>query len=120
MVRRRRRVSFRRRPRAWPQWPTSVNPLFNDTSTAIVCLHITDDISWWPPSSCSDRLSEVGNALGLLKNDSGVVAGGGAGRLSLVGDPGVGPVGYAGAATAALFVAHDIAPLRAIHVAMGV
>src|SRR5215467_12533778 len=73
-----------------------------------------------PPSSGSARLSEVGNALGLLKNDSGVVAGGGAGRLSLVGDPGVGPVGYAGAATAALFVAHDIAPLRAIHVAMGV
>src|SRR6185295_10506624 len=65
-------------------------------------------------------LPEIGNALGLLENDPCVVAGRGTRRLALVQDPGVRPIGYAGAATAALPIAHDIAPLRTVHIAVRV
>src|SRR5205085_306776 len=44
------------------------------------------------------NLSELRHALGKLENESGVVGSSGPGRLVLVHDPGVRPVGYARAA----------------------
>src|SRR6516164_9571452 len=66
------------------------------------------------------ELSELGNALGLLENDSGVVGSSGPGRLTLVHDPGVGKVRYARAATTAFLVAHDVAPFGSVHIPVSI
>src|SRR5262249_40243739 len=65
-------------------------------------------------------LSELRNSLSLFENNSGVVASGGARRLTFVHYSGVGPERDALAAAATLFVTHHRPPLGAIDISMGV
>src|SRR6476646_9891081 len=66
------------------------------------------------------HLSELRNPLGLLENNSGVIVGSGPGRLALVHDPGVRPVGYAWAVATSFLVTHHVSPFCPVHVSMRV
>src|SRR5215471_14051526 len=71
-----------------------------------------------PSSLWARRLSEARHAFGLLEDDPGIVRGGGAGRLALVHHPRIGPIGDARAAATTFLIAHHVAPLRAVDVAV--
>src|SRR5262245_5276141 len=70
--------------------------------------------------SRATRSSEGGNTGGLLGNDTRVVELGRAGRLTPHDNLRARPHGQSRTAVAALLVAHDVPPLRAVDIAMAV
>ena len=65
-------------------------------------------------------LAEMRHPPRLLEDDPGVIVRIGTGRLAMVLDARVRPIGYARATFAALLIAHDVSPLCSIDVAVTV
>src|SRR5215468_3764436 len=72
---------------------------------------------WHRPASASP---EIGNAYCLFQDHPGIIVGIGPGRLTVVQNARVRPIGYARATLTALLIAHDVSPLCAVHVAMAI
>src|SRR5262249_17418894 len=74
----------------------------------------------WHRSRPASASPEIGNAYCLFQDHPGIIVGIGPGRLTVVQNARVRPIGYARATLTALLIAHDVSPLCAVHVAMAI